>query len=223
FDGTQGNVNILGSFSGTVIQAGYAIVSANPPADNPYLAGMQPFIDPLQTGNTNALTQGIGAAGTPDEGPYSYAPISVTFGGTPMPAPSPSNVTVSCTRGVCPTVTGVTGAGAGPYMISLSQAIPPSQCTTLQFAATPARLQYRYAPGDVNQDGVANTQDLLEEVQRLNDLTANDPANRARYNVNRSLAPDNVNTTDLLRIVQLLNGVNTTQVFNGVPVAACPP
>ncbi|HEY3243906.1 MAG TPA: hypothetical protein VGM03_11195 [Phycisphaerae bacterium] len=27
---------------------------------------------------------------------------------------------------------------------------------------------------------------------------------------------------DLLRLVQTLNGVNTTQVFNGATVAACP-
>jgi hypothetical protein len=144
----------------------------------------------------------------------------VTFGGTPVPTPAPGNITVSCTGGVCPTVTGVVGAGAGPYMISFSQAIPPSHCTTLSFTGTPAKLQYQSAPGDVSLDGTANTVDLLVLVQRLNDLTANDFGNLARYNVDRM---GGVNTQDLLRVVQLLNGVNTTMVFNGVPVAACPP
>jgi hypothetical protein len=59
-------------------------------------------------------------------------------------------------------------------------------------------------------------------VQRLNDGTANLPGNYARYNLNRSGESPPVNTADLLRLVQLLNGVNTTQVFNGASVAACP-
>jgi hypothetical protein len=32
-----------------------------------------------------------------------------------------------------------------------------------------------------------------------------------------------VNTQDLLRLVQLLNGTNATQAFNGATVAPCPP
>jgi hypothetical protein len=45
----------------------------------------------------------------------------------------------------------------------------------------------------------------------------------ARYNINRrNQAGGNVvNTQDLLRLVQLLNGTNATQVFNGATVAAC--
>jgi hypothetical protein len=62
---------------------------------------------------------------------------------------------------------------------------------------------------------------LLWLVQHLNDGSANLPENQARYNIDRS-AGGQVNTSDLLRIVQLLNGVNTTQVFNGASVAACP-
>jgi hypothetical protein len=71
-------------------------------------------------------------------------------------------------------------------------------------------------------NGSVNTVDLLWLVQRLNDGTANQAANLARYNVDRSTGASPVNTGDLLRLVQLLNGVNTVQPFNGAPVAACP-
>ncbi len=38
----------------------------------------------------------------------------------------------------------------------------------------------------------------------------------------RVAGSDSTNTQDLLRLVQLLNGVNTTQSFNGAGVTACP-
>ncbi len=219
FDGTQGNVNILGAFSGTVIGAGYPIVDQNPPADNPYVAGSQPFTDVLDTGTTALLTRGIGAAGTPNEGPYMYAPFSVTFGGVPVPTPAPGNVTVTCTGGPCPTVASVVGAGAGPYLITLTAPIPPLHCSTINFTGTPAEIQYRSHPGDAGHNGLTNTQDLLAIVQALNNGDGAMAANLARYDMNRSGV---ANTQDLLRLVQLLNGTLSPQVFNGTTAAACP-
>jgi hypothetical protein len=201
------------------------IASANPPtaAANPYAPGLA-FRDVLHTGTTSALTAGIGGAGTQPQGGINYAPISVTFSGTPSPAPAPGNVSISCTGGICPSVTSVSGSGAGPYTIGLSGVIPPLQCTTLTFAGTSPgqKLQYQFLPGDVNLGGTSNTQDLLGLIQALNNGAANQPANLARYNINRSTGASPVNTQDLLRLVQLLNGVNTTQVFNGATVAPCP-
>ncbi len=204
--------------------AGVTIFGANPPAAGPFVTG-QVFRDVLQTGASSlAVTQGIGAAGTPSEGPVTYSPISVTFSGTPSPVPAIGNVTVTCTGGGCPTVTGVAGTGPGPYLITLSSAIPPGHCTTLSFAGTApgVKLQYQSQPGNLNLDALANTQDLLILIQALNNGQANMPINLARYNVNRSTGPNPVNTQDLLRLIQLLNGTNTTQAFNGATVANCP-
>ncbi|HEY3241804.1 MAG TPA: hypothetical protein VGM03_00505 [Phycisphaerae bacterium] len=202
------------------------IVSANPPAPagNPYIPG-QPYRDVLDTGTGAALSAGIGGAGTNPQGGINYAPISVTFTATPSPAPTPANITVACTGGICPTVTAVSGSGAGPYDISLSGVIPPLNCTTITFTGTNAgqKLQYTSAPGDVDLDGAASTLDLLWLVQQLNNGTANLPTNLARYNIDRSAGGGSqVNTGDLLRLVQLLNGTNTTQAFNGLTVAGCP-
>jgi hypothetical protein len=196
------------------------IAGSNPPTgtSNPYQPG-QPFVDILQTGVGSSLTQGIGATGTPPQGPVQYAPIRVTFGSPPSPTPSASNVTVSCTGGMCPTVTAVTAVNSATFDISLSAPIPPLRCTTISFADG-QKLQYRSHPGNVNLDTFSNTQDLLALVQALNNGTANLPVNLARYNVDRM---GMVNTQDLLRIVQLLNGINTTQVFNGTTADACPP
>ncbi len=203
------------------------IVAANPPTDNPYLAGIQPFRDVLDTGTTAALTAGIGGAGSAAQGGVQYAQISVTFTGTPSPAPTPANISVSCTGGAplyaCPTVTGVSGSGS-TYTISLSGVIPPLQCSTLTFAGTVpgAKLQYQSQPGNLTMDAAANPQDLLGLIQALNNGSANLPANLARYNLNRSTGATPVDSQDLLRLVQLLNGTNTTQPFNGVSVAQCP-
>ncbi len=198
------------------------IVAANPPraADNPYLPG-EPFCDVLDTGTTSALTAGIGADGTLPHGPIGYAPISVTFSGAPSPAPNPANVTLECTGGLCPTVTSVTAPGGNTYLIGLSGAIPPGECTTITFAGTNAgqKLQYQSLPGDATLNGSTNTQDLLGMIQAINNGAAALPVNAARFNLNRM---GDVNAQDLLRLVQLLNGVNTTQPFNAVTRAACP-
>jgi hypothetical protein len=50
-------------------------------------------------------------------------------------------------------------------------------------------------------------------------IQANAHENLARYDMNRSSI---VNTQDLLRLIQLLNGTNTTQAFNGQTLVACP-
>ncbi|HEY3241926.1 MAG TPA: hypothetical protein VGM03_01120 [Phycisphaerae bacterium] len=218
--------------SDAVLTVPVDIVSANPPADNPYIQGQQPFRDALQNTTAALAMQGIGVDGTPGEGPYTYAPLTITFSGTPSPTPGPGNIAVDCTDiagngpADCPAVTVVYGVGAGPYLISLSAPPPARECATFMFAGTSVgqKLQYQVLPGDTNLDGAVSTQDLLFLVQRMNDGTANLPENRARYNINRSNETGGtvVNTQDLLRLVQLLNGVNTTQAFNGATVAACP-
>jgi len=200
---------------------GVTIVSANPPADNPWVDGMQPFRDPLRPSFGPTLTLGIGGIQTPPLGGIIYAPISVTFSAAPDPPPSIDNVTVSCTPSsyVCPSVTNVTGSGAGPFEISLSNPIPPGECTTLTFAGTSpgAKLQYEYLPGDVNLNGVTSTQDLLGLIQALNNGQANEQP--ARYNINRDGA---TNTQDLIGLLKILNGSLVVQSFNGVTVADCP-
>jgi hypothetical protein len=197
-------------------------VAANPPTDNPYQAGVQPYLDALDTGTTAALTAGIGGDGTAPQGLIMYAPIQITLSGVPSSPVTPADITPTCTGDPCPTVTAVNNLG--PIIeISLSAPIPPTHCTTLaltgpQFAPG-QQVQYRSLPGNVSMDNSTNTQDLLALVQALNDGSANMATNLARYNVNRM---GDVNTQDLLRLVQLLNGVNTTQVFNGATAAACP-
>jgi hypothetical protein len=209
------------------------IVAADPPKDNPYLPGQQPFRDVLDTGPTSMLTRGIGGAGTPPAGSVNYSPIRVTFSGPILPAPAPVNVRLSCTytslgpSGMteCPTVTNIVSVGANTFEFHLTSPIPPGGCTTLTVHATQRveRLRYEFMPGDVTMDGTANTQDLLALVQAMRNGVANLPANLPRYNINRSTGPgEPVNTQDLLRLVQLLNGINTTQVWNGAALVPCP-
>jgi hypothetical protein len=207
------------------------VIAANPPtpSGNPYQPG-QIYTDVLDTGSGPTVTAGIGAPGTPDEGPITFSPIHVTFSSAPVPPPAADNVVVSCVGGAlpCPTITSITSSG-GPneFLITLSGGMPPLACITFFFSGNAAgqRLHYYSNPGNVNLDSFgATTQDLLFLVQKINDGSANLAENLARFNMNRSAQlPPHVNTQDVLRLVQLLNGVNTTQVFNGTHPAACPP
>ncbi|HEY3242945.1 MAG TPA: VCBS repeat-containing protein, partial [Phycisphaerae bacterium] len=199
--------------------AGACIVAANPPLHNPYVgSAVQPFRDVLQNTTRTLVPQGIGAPGTPAEGSVEYSTISVTFSVPPVPAPALPYIQVACTGALpaaCPTVTNVSGSGT-QYQLTLSGVIPAAACTSITFAgAGPGQnLRYQSLPGDVNMTGGSDTIDLVELVTALGNGQANLPANLARYNVDRSHEPGNpVNTVDLLRLVQLLNGINSTQVF----------
>ncbi len=230
-NGLPGAEQVLGGQITLPPMDAFVLTAANPPMQSPFAPG-QPFRDVLQTGAGASLTHGIGGVGTPDEGAISFGQISVTFSAAPHPAPTVSNVAITCTDlaangpADCPAVANVAGNGSGPYVITLTGAIPPRECTSLMFAgAQPGgqKLQYQSLPGDVTLNGIANTLDLLGLIQALNDGSANEPANWARYNVDRSTqAAGRVNTQDLLRLVQLLNGVRTTQPFNGATAAPCP-
>jgi hypothetical protein len=215
--------------------ASTGIVAANPPTDNPYVAGQQPFRDVLQDvfclGQPPIMVpQGIGGALTLPEGPISYSPIHVTFS-APV-ALTPQDVSINCSYTVlrpCPNVSAVTQIGSGQeYTIRLSGPIPPGGCTSFTFnninpAGQAPVLRYEFLPGDVNMSGASgdgvNTADLVALVHALQDGTANLPGNLARYDINRNGA---VNTEDLLRLVQILNGVCSTRAWNGAVLVPCP-
>ena len=207
-------------------QATTLVTSTNRPqaVDNPHVPGA-PFRDVLQTGtSTTQITQGIGASGTPVEGSVQYATIQVNFcGAAPNPAPAVGNIVVSCTDAFdsppgndqpCPTVTGVSGSGSGPYQVTLSGPIPTRECTSIRFA-TGDQAQYQYLPGDVDLDGTVKTQDILALIAAM----GTGPTPLSRYDINRDGAVDDA---DITRLTQLLNGTNTTEAWNSKTVAACP-
>jgi hypothetical protein len=111
-------------------------------------------------------------------------------------------------------------------MFALSGPSPPRECITFTFAGTNAgqKLQYQALPGDTNLDGIVSTQDLLFLVQRINDGAGNlqETLRASTFNRSQETGGAHVNTQDLLRLVQLLNGTNATQAFNGATVADCP-
>ncbi len=213
------------------------ICSTNPPQGNlfcPMLLPLPPlscnpdvFRDVLQTGARGQLTQGIGSPGTPSEGGVIYRPIHVTF--SQLIALSVADITITCNftgappgSTPCPVVppNEFLDAGLGEFLITLDRPIPPGGCTTIRFDGQGQGLEIRYEslPGDVNMNGLTNTQDLLALVQGLNSGMANVPSNLARYDINRTGI---ANTQDLLRLVQLLNGTNTIRPWNGVIIIPC--
>ncbi|HEY3242359.1 MAG TPA: PQQ-dependent sugar dehydrogenase [Phycisphaerae bacterium] len=132
----------------------------------------------------------------------------------------PSDITLNCSGGTpCPSVTGVTMTADGVFSVSLSGPIPPGYCTRFTFAHTaegPSNpLTYRFLPGDVNGSGTSNTQDLLALANAL----ATGATTLSMHDINRDGA---VNTADLLRLAHLLNGTNTSQVWNGVSLICSP-
>ncbi len=89
----------------------------------------------------------------------------------------------------------------------------------LRWDAARSKRPYPSQPGNVNLDAATNSQDLLALIEAIN---REPPATLARYNIKPSIGANPVNTQDLFRLIQLLNGINTIQAFIGAAVAECP-
>jgi hypothetical protein len=131
----------------------------------------------------------------------------------------PADISVSCNGGTpCPSVLGASMVSDGMFSVTLSGPIPPGYCTRFTFAYTAGGssnpLTYRFLPGDVSGDGTSNTQDLLTLASAL----STGITKPTTHDINRDGA---VSTLDLLRLVHLLNGTNSTQAWNGVQLI-CP-
>ncbi|HEY3228425.1 MAG TPA: dockerin type I domain-containing protein, partial [Roseiflexaceae bacterium] len=197
------------------------ILSSDPPNSNPWPTQAQRYRDVLQDQNSAGTRQGIGGTVTPIEQSITYAPIAVTFSARVNLSVNDVSVSCSYTGGQpCPTVTSVEN-GTMPNLVHLSGPIPPGGCTTISFTMTSDVIRYEFLPGDVNQDGTCNTADLSALQNAINNQTANLAANIPRYDIDRTAPSGGVGSSDLLRVVQLLNGENTTRVWNGVSLVPC--
>jgi hypothetical protein len=223
--GVSGGIFI--GLDNVAVTTGVTIASANPPLDDPFTAGTQPFRDVLEHVTVTGQPRGIGAAATPSLAGINYANPRVTFSQPISPPPAPDNIAVTCTDLVgngtadCPTVLAVApGTEPNEYVLTLSGSIPSRECTTITFAgtATCQKVQYRFLPGDVgiggSGSGIVTAQDVTQLIAALNGGAANSGNNPARYNVNR-VGP--VTSQDVARLIALLNGG-----FNGATAGACP-
>ncbi len=122
-------------------------------------------------------------------------------------------------------------ANGNTYTLTLVRPITPGGWTTItalveDMTGNPLDadgLDMASLPGDANLNGTVNTQDLLGQITGLNQCTlagtCGNAAVLAQYDMNRD---GNTNTQDLLRLVQLLNGTNTQNPWNGVSLPAQP-
>jgi hypothetical protein len=142
-----------------------------------------------------------------------------------------SNITVQSTAppALWPVVQWVTrpeGDLGTSWEIRLDKRIPPGHRTRFVISdeadaaavgqvGASTTIEYGFPPADVNADSVANTQDLLAWLTAVHTGTAD----VLHEDINRDNA---VNTLDLLRMVHLLNGLNTSQPWNGVSLPNWP-
>ena len=126
-----------------------------------------------------------------------------------------------------PTVTAVTGTGAGPYTLTLSQRIPLQAYTVVQArnitdtAKNPllpangrTRVVYSNLPMNVNQDSIVTGADINTFLLELNNAK-----NPLLIDMNRDGV---IVGNDISRAVQLLNGVNALKPWKNFDIGAHP-
>ena len=164
------------------------IVAADPPNGS---------IDPLQPsdpdgGNATGITE-IEITFSGDAGKLGLSDFGVTVD-PPGPAPS---------------ITSAIPSG-NTITLQLDTFIPPGKWTIFTHQdKTPSSTRVGYLAGDVSGDGQTNPLDILTLVDALNGVVILSPQ---RTDINRSTK---VNASDLLREIELLEGVGVFEVWNG--------
>lgn len=80
------------------------------------------------------------------------------------------------------------------------------------------RIDVGFLPSDVNGDGVSATDDILALFPTLSGL-ATKPLLLSSTDMDRS---DTLTTLDLIRLIDLLNGANSTRAWLGIVLPARP-
>lgn len=130
-----------------------------------------------------------------------------------------------------PVITSVTPGPGNSFMLTLDRPIVPGAWTRLKalvmdgdgVQASQNTIALGFLPGDANGDGIVEMQDLQALLGQLRMCaaagTCSAPAALTSADMNRD---GTVNTQDLLRLVQLLNGVQTQNAWKGVSLPALP-
>ncbi len=162
---------------------------------------------------------------------FSQAVRDAETDGPVSPASFSTAITTSLAGLTPPVVVSVAPGPGNSYVLMFDRPITPGAWTTITanvesldgIAAIAHALDLGFIPGDVSGQLSTNTQDLLAWLIgfRTCTLQANcsSPAVLAQLDIDRSGVP---NTQDLLRLVQLLNGVNTQNPWNGVSLPPQP-
>ncbi len=221
---------VVGTDKGTKVFLQPPIIPPGPDSTAPAIASTTPgdgTVDHLQDQTPGGALEGI-------------AQISIAFdevvhdaiSGGPVSVDSFTLTLTSDLAGLAPPViTSVAPGPGGAYALTLDRPITPGAWTTIianvqDTAGNPAAdnaMDLGFLPGDVSGDLLTNTQDLLATITGLNACAA--AASCASIDVLPELDLNRngiANTQDLLRLIQLLNGVNTQNPWNGVSLPPQP-
>ncbi|MCH8251862.1 MAG: VCBS repeat-containing protein [Planctomycetes bacterium] len=94
--------------------------------------------------------------------------------------------------------------------LAFSSIIPVKNWTIVTHVASGTSARIGYLPGDVNNDGLSNANDVLALIDILNGVV--DPPPEYQTDTDRS---GQTNPSDVLRVIDLLNGAGVYEAFNG--------
>ncbi|MCH7526917.1 MAG: hypothetical protein IID39_05730 [Planctomycetes bacterium] len=196
------------------------------------------YIDPkFDSNNGNDVNLGLDTFNVV----FSGEPFGDAVGGPVTLA----NVSVEVTGGAVPNITGVVKNG-DTLTVQLDRILTPQEWTTLVFdlydsdgvriidngnegegADEAARLDVGFMPGDVNNNGATQPQDLSRWIRSWNDGNPIFPVDVSNGHPDDYLdisRGDGTQPQDLSRVIQLLSGTgDATQVWNGLGMNSARP
>ena len=144
--------------------------------------------------------------------PAGWRSFDLTFNGETCLA-SPSDFFVS-QEGGTPDPLGIAGFQRlvpDGVRILLNRIIDPAAWTTVTHDPTGESVRVGFLPGDANANGTSDSDDILAVIEHLNEQ-ADPPFAIWQCDIDRS---DSCGPADILRIVDLLNGAETYEIWNG--------
>ncbi len=143
--------------------------------------------------------------------PDGWRSIELTFSG-PVSCVSPFDFAVTQTGGAppAPLILELLATGADRLRLTLNRTIEPQARTRITYLPSNSAVEIAWLPGDVNADGTADTQDVLDWL----DAHTGGPL---RPEWSTDLDRSGVSApADILREADLLNGGGSYEPFNGV-------
>lgn len=101
--------------------------------------------------------------------------------------------------------------------LQFAETIEPGAWTCVEFLPAQSKVCLGYLPGDINNDGFANSSDILELINQLN--VVHFPYPIWQTDINRSGI---TGSADILREIDLLNGADAFELWSGTTLPDCP-
>ncbi len=151
---------------------------------------------------THSPLYGIGMPDDPATSTNEWSPVRLNLGTSGIP-PHCFTLCETPPRAVPNWIASVMDDGTGWYTLTLGHGITPDAVTTIQYLGDGSFVSYIHHPANVDASSMANIQDLIQLINRINVVMGGGYVPPWEVDINYSMA---VTVADMTELINILNG-----------------